>query len=764
MMPRILITISLLFVQALQGIAFSQIRSQQPVSIQRIQGPITLDGLSNEPAWEMIEPLSLTVYQPVYKGTPTQKTEIRIAYDDTYVYVAGRMYDTDLKGIRGNSLYRDEYAGDDTFAIVLDTFNDNENMLWFSTTPTGVRFDWAVANDAQISGDFRGAINSSWNTFWDTAAKITDEGWFAEIRIPFSSLKFQDNGGKVVMGMSAYRFISRLNERHMYPDTPPNWSMGWAKASMAQDVVFDGVYSKKPIYITPYLSGGSSFINELNEPETAYLSTTDFTREAGLDLKYNLTSNLTMDLTVNTDFAQVEADDQQVNLTRLSLFFPEKRQFFQERAGIFEFGTGRVDRLFYSRRIGLDEDGNPVRILGGGRVVGRIGSWDIGMLNMQTDKSSTLPSENFGVLRLRRQIINPFSYAGGMITSRLGQDGSYNLAFGLDAILRPFGDEYLTVRIASTVDDAPVLDDDSILEGDQEAHGESNNLFEASLFRAQWERRTTQGLFYRYTTKRYGPTFNPELGFITRENIWANGGSLGFGWFGDENDWYRQISPSLSGSTILRNEDGSLESARVGTEFNIESKRGTRVSIEADFSYEDLAEDIEFPEDTSVPIGSYRFVGVEAARRGPNGRLFGIDSQVFAGTFYDGWRVDLGVGPEWAISKHVQLEAEYELNIVRFPDRDQEFEAHVLRFRSQLALNTKVSLSTFVQLSSASDLVTTNVRFRYNFKEGNDLWLVYNEGANLDRFNEYNRDRNRPIVPKVDNRLLLLKYTYTFGG
>ena len=313
----------------------SQARSEAPFSIQRLEGPIDLDGMSNEPAWEGITPLELTVYQPVYKAAPSQPTEIRVAYDDDYVYVSGRMYDSNPHGIRGNSLYRDEYAGDDTFSIILDTFNDNENMLWFATTPTGVRFDWAVANDAQISSDFRGAINSSWNTFWDAASIVTDQGWFAEIRIPFSSLRFQDQNGKVVMGMSAYRYIARLNERHMYPDTPPNWSLGWAKASEAQDVVFEGVYNKKPLYVTPYVSGGSRFVNELNDAETTYLSDTDFTREAGVDLKYNLTSNLTMDLTVNTDFAQVEADDEQVNLTRLSLFFPEKRQFFQERAGHF---------------------------------------------------------------------------------------------------------------------------------------------------------------------------------------------------------------------------------------------------------------------------------------------------------------------------------------------------------------------------------------------------------------------------------------------
>jgi len=748
-----------IFLSCFPVAALAQVRSGEPITLQRIEGSIELDGFSNEEAWESIEPLDLTVYQPVYKSEPTQHTEIRVAYDDEYLYASGRMYDSSPKDIRGNSLYRDQYAGDDTFSLIIDTFNDNENMLWFSTTPTGVRFDRTVANDGELINGFSGTINSSWNTFWDTASQITDEGWFTEMRIPFSSLRFQDEEGRVVMGLTIHRFISRINERHVYPDTPPNWFLGWAKASMAQDVAFDNVYSKKPVYITPYVTGGSNFTNTLNDAETAFLSDTDFTREAGVDLKYNLSSNLTMDLSLNTDFAQVEADDEQVNLTRLSLFFPEKRQFFQERAAIFDFATGRVDQLFYSRRIGLDDDGNPVRILGGARVVGRIGNWDLGFLDMQTADSENLPSENFGVLRLRRKFLNDFSYAGGLITTRLSQNGAYNLALGLDATVRPFGNEYITLRVASTLDDEVVIEDD-----DGSEVIESNNLLRASLLRAQWERRTNQGFSYGVLTKRYGPTYNPELGFTTREDIWANRIGVGYGWLGSESDWYRRIAPEISGSIISRNEDGSTETAIGRLETFLEFKSGAWYDISLTAFYENLRESISFPEDTSVPEGTYRFTNISITRNSSNSSLFSLDAVASAGSFYDGWRMNFGAGPEWAISKHVLLEAEYELNLVRFPDRDQEFNAHVVRFRSQLALNTKVSLASFIQFSTASDFITTNLRFRYNFSEGNDLWFVYNHGANVDRNREFDLNRNHPIFPRVANRTLLLKYTYTFGA
>ncbi|MFK7843839.1 MAG: DUF5916 domain-containing protein [Rhodothermales bacterium] len=729
----------------------AQIRSETPVALQRLSSPITFDGFSDEPAWNAIEPLELTVYQPLFKAEPSERTEIRVAYDNDFVYVAGRMYVKDPATISGNSLYRDEYLGDDVMAIIFDTFNDNENALWFATTPTGVRFDWAVDKDAQVGQSFFGSINRSWNTYWDTATQKTDEGWFAEIRIPFSSLGFQDNDGRVVMGISSYRYIAQKNERHLYPDTPPDWPLGWAKASMMQDVEFDGIYNNKPVYITPYVLAGSNFTNTLNDAETAYLSDTDFTREVGLDLKYNLTSNLTMDLTINTDFAQVEADDEQVNLTRLSLFFPEKRQFFQERAGIFDFPTGRRDQLFYSRRIGLNDDGEPVRILGGARIVGRVGNWDLGFIDMQTDKSSELPSENFGVLRLRRQVLNPLSYAGGMITSRLGHDGSYNLGFGADAIIRPVGDEYISLSLAGTAD-SDIAEEGTI------------NLAKASLIRAQWERRTQRGLSYRFVTKRYGPEYRPELGFVTRENILALGSSVAYGWFGDETSTFRRISPSISGSTILRNTDGSIETGSLGLGLSLERNSGRRISIEADYSFEDLTEALEFPENTEVPIGSYQFVALEASRFDTRARKVFFDGMVAIGSFYDGWKLDIGVGPSWTVSEHLQFEMEYSINRVRFPDRDQSFDAHVGRLRTQVALNTKVSLSAFLQYSTASDLITTNVRFRYNFREGNDLWLVYNEGSNTDRERDFELDRNRPILPTRNNRILLLKYTYTFKG
>ncbi len=330
-----------------------------PLQLTRLSGTIVLDGLSDEAAWEAIEPLPLVMHAPTFRGSPTERTEIRVAYDDHYLYLAGRLYDSEPEAAGTADLSRDSFApNNDYFGLVLDTFNDNENALAFFTTPGGIRWDAAVFNDAQ--GDF--PVNLSWNTFWDVAVVQNGEGWFAEMRVPFFSLRFQDVDGQVTMGFTTWRYISRKFENVSFPAIDPSVG-GWAlfKASQSRKVSMEGVSSRNPVIITPYALGGVGQTAELDGDGRTYIHPGSRVGDLGLDVKYSLRSNLTLDITANTDFAQVEADDEQVNLTRFDLFFPEKRLFFQERASIFDFSLGGPIRLFYSRRIGIHE-GLPVPI------------------------------------------------------------------------------------------------------------------------------------------------------------------------------------------------------------------------------------------------------------------------------------------------------------------------------------------------------------------------------------------------------------------
>ena len=709
--------------------------AQEPLPLTYLTEPIQIDGLSDESGWQEIEPLPLIMYKPIYKGEPTERTEIRIAYDTDYFYCSARCYDTDTSGIRVNSLYRDRSSKDDKFGIILDTFNDKKTALSFWTTPAGIRGDEAVFNDGKSD-------NKNWDTYWDVATVQNEDGWFVEMRIPFSSLSFQDEAGRVTMGLIAYRNIARKNERVVFPDLSPE--RGIDTPSRAHPIVLSKVYSQKPVYFTPYVIGGLEQTPVLNDSKTAYHLENELARNVGLDIKYNVTSNLTLDTTLNPDFAQAEADDQQVNLSRFSLFFPEKRQFFQERSGIFSFNFIDRARLFHSRRIGIHDD-EQIPIIAGARLVGRIGNWDLGFLDMQTARKEDIPSENLGVLRLRRQVFNPHSYAGVMLTNRIDEKGTYNFAYGLDGIFRIFKKEYLTLKWGQTFEEQAVQEQPS-------------NFLDTAMFLAELTRRTDVGFDYELVAARRGKDFSPGLGYTKRKDFTQLQWGARYDWLMKKGTSIRQVSPlQFKGFVVLRNEDSSVESAQLDYDIDIEWKSGAVVTLDLQMDYEDLTKDEEFPKDTVVPPGSYTTFEAKGKFDMPSRKLFRADFDWAFGGFYDGWRLECKVKPTWNVSRHLEMSSEYEVNVIRFPERNQGFNAHVVRLRTRAAVNTHISLNAFVQYNSANDRFSTNIRFRYNFREGNDLWLVYNENLNTDREDKV------PRKLLTRGRTVLLKYTNTFG-
>jgi hypothetical protein len=712
--------------------------------LPHLDGPIRLDGLSNEPAWQAVRPWLPTQYEPDNGAPPTERTEFLVAYDDDYLYFALRGYDRDSTGIRSNTLYRDRLSGDDHFEILLDTFNDNETGLVFTTTPGGIRKDAAISHDAS-GGDINSGewINGDFNTFWDVATVVNGEGWFAEMRVPFTSLRFQERDGQVVMGIILQRKVARKTERLVFPSVARVADWAFLKPSLAQKIVLEGIRPSKPLYVTPYGLTGLEQTFRLNDAGTGYPRADQLKAEAGVDLKHGFSNNLTMDLTVNTDFAQVEADDQQVNLTRFSLFYPEKRQFFQERASVFEFRTGGLSRLFHSRRIGLTDQGEPVRLYGGARLIGRSGGWDVGFLDMQTAESDSLPSENFGVLRLRRQVFNPYSYAGAMVTSRVGLDGSYNLAYGLDGVVRVAGDDYLTVEWAQSFDHAQI------------DAGELG-LVNSGTFAAELGRRTRSKWGYDAVVAWAGPAYNPGIGFTQRNDFTLFDDAISYTWLPSQASSLILHTLGLAGFVFLRNPDGSVESAEVGPEWQFDAKSGAGGSAETRLVYEDLLVPFVLSPDAYVPPGSYTFFRAGASYHVSHTRLFQVNPHVEAGTFYDGWQATADITPTWYVSPHLELSGFYQFTRIHFPARDQQLDVHLARLRIGTAVNTKLSTNAFVQFNNTTHSVSANVRFRYNFREGNDFWIVYNTDVNTDRH------RLAPTLPFTDTRTALVKYTYTF--
>ena len=711
---------------------------EPPVTLPRI-GAITLDGIVGEGEWAGALELEGVMHVPVFGAEPSERTVFYLAYDSDNLYFGCRAYDSEPDQVRITTLARDVSTfNTDACGIRLDTYNDEENSLLFNTTPAGVRTDWAFANDA--SG---GPPNQDWNAFWDAAGALTEYGWSGEIRIPFSSLGFQVEDGRTVMGFSVARSIVRRNEQTVHPAIPPTWGpASLAKPSQMRKMILTGLEPEHPVYLTPYGLGGGGHTHALSQPGDAWDRDEQRVFEVGGDLRYGLSRNLNLDLSVNTDFAQVEADDQQVNLTRFSLFFPEKRRFFQERSAVFEVPLGFNERLFHSRRIGLVGQ-EPVRIFGGGRVVGRIGDWDVGFIDMQTDDTGAAPGENLGVLRARRRFLNQFSYLGGIVTSRVGDDGSYNVLYGADTVVRLFGQDYLTLNWAQSFDDA----DDLATE---------DGVFDRSMLRVNVQRRGNDGPLYSANLIRSGAIFEPGMGFLRRRDYLGGEASVGYGWRPGAVSAFNRYGVRTGGSFVRRNAGGTYESVGYSLGGDAETRGGHVVGVQASWSHEDLTRPFPLSADAGVPVGSYRFWEGSFNYQPPSGALFRPAVSLSGGQFYDGTIMSATLSPAWSVSRHLALSGAYELNHVEFADRGQEFTAHIGRLRTEFTFTTSTSASAFVQYNSADDVVVLNFRFRYNPTEGTDFYLVWNESLNSDR---YALDPARPLS---QTRTLLVKYAKTF--
>ncbi|MCB9288143.1 MAG: carbohydrate binding family 9 domain-containing protein [Lewinellaceae bacterium] len=719
---------------------FYRANSQSIINASRLSGPVVLDGELEDEAWKAISPLPYKMQMPQFGTEPSEKAEVLLAYDEEYLYLGGKLCLSDPSYLRPTTFKRDASDGTtDYFGIIIDSYRDKENAVAFFTTPTGLRWDGVVWNDALREED----MSIDWNTFWDVATTHSDTGWFAEIRIPWSSLRFQDKDGEVVMGIISWWYIAAKNEVDIFPLIPLKWgSMSGWKPSRAQEFRFEGVRSSKPLYIAPYILGGLQQSFDLNEEETGYVKKREPSLEAGLDLKYGITSNLTLDLTVNTDFAQVEADDQQVNLTRFDLFFPEKRLFFQERASIFDFSFDGFNRLFYSRKVGINEDGDPVRIYGGARLVGRAGKFDLGFLNMQTAASEGLNPENFALLRLRRQAWNENTYLGGIFTNRMDFRGNYNTTWGMDGIIRPFGDEYLTARWAQSFE-----------------NGKTNELFSLRPARAylNWERRRYDGFNYKLSLSNAGEDYLPGMGFELRENYTSLEPRLAYGWLMGEGSKFLRVQAFLEGLWVENHGYEKTESALAAAGVQFETKKGWGGQSTLLMDHEYVADTFELSDEVAIPIGEeYDFFQASGFLYSPFTNLAGALVEYTVGQFYDGNLFSIGLSPRVKLSSHFELEGYYGYNYVRFPKRDQQLATHLARLKALYMLDTKFSIAAFLQYNSLDEVYAGNIRLRFNPQEGNDLYIVYNDLLNG------NRKREVPHLPFTSARTVVVKYTYTF--
>ena len=715
--------------------------AQDGLRIVPLTGEIDFDGIPSEAAWQVLPKLELVQHYPVFGNSPTEKSDIWVGYDQHFLWVGARLYYNDMTKVVSTSKKRDETSDNsDSFGIILDTFNDNENALAFFTMPSGLKIDFTVSNDAAGGGGGPdNTINYTWNSYWDVKTTRDEQSWNVEMRIPLSSLRFQSVNQIAQMGLIINRRISHLNEIDTYPSIDRRYGgNARMKPSLASKVYFENIEPRNPVYVSPYVLAGYTRNFVVNETNTAYVKDNNPEYDAGLDVKYNITNNLTLDLTANTDFAQVEADDQQVNLTRYSLFFPEKRLFFQERSSIFSYNLGGPQELFYSRNIGI-ADGQPVRIIGGARLVGRVGKWDLGILNMNTAQYNGQPAENFGVARVRKQVINPNSYVGAIVSSRIDFDGKYNVAYGIDGIWRMFGDDYLDVKLAQSMES-----------------GLSSNVASAdpSFFSVAWERRSDKGLGYEVKYGWFGKNFNPGTGFLFNREIREVRGEIQYGLFPETSSvFWRRFS--LDFAYVSRLDDGKLENLEIAPQYLMEWKNGFNLFSSFNYLKEGVVSDFHLSPEVFVPAGDYSFVNFVGNFSTPSNKKVVANTGFEMGEFFDGNRFSAELETSFNISQSFQLTGSYKYDQVKFPDRQQDFTNNLARLKFTYMLNTHLSVSSYVQMNERDNLVITNLRLRYNPRDGNDFFLVFNDLRNL-------RDDNSTIRPPAYlTRTLMLKYTHT---
>ncbi len=756
MCNRNLLTFAIFFFTYLN--LFSQLSSssslKHSVFIDKLDNPIHFDGVPDEEAWASIDLIKLIMHSPTFGIKPTEDTEIRFAYDDEYLWIGAILYYNDV-GIIKSASYKRDYMGKgcDYLGVILDTYNDKENGVVFITTPDGLRFDASVQRDAVTTLPTQEAMNLNWNAFWEVLTKKFCEGWTTEIKIPLSSLRFQEINGEVRMGLIVQRWISAKNETNTFPAILPNWGeISPIKPSQAQEIVLRGIKSAKPFYIAPYALASYESKRELFDNEDSYRKFNNPALRAGLDVKYGLSSNLILDFTVNTDFSQVEADDQKINLTRMALFLPEKRLFFLERSDIFNFNSSGNNNLFYSRRIGLSEDCDPIRIYGGGRFTGKFKEWDLGLLNIQTAplwlKNSSgieeekMPSENFGVMRLRRRIINENSYVGSMVTSRLGFGGSFNVAYGLDGSIRLYGNDYFSLVWSQTFEDTI----------------KNNSVLEPTRFMIAYERRSKKGLGFDIRYIQSGVNYNPGIGFESRDNYSIARATIQYGWMPGSNSRLYWHSPSIILRYFTYVDDGSFMSFHNHTGWNFQSKSIWKGEMFFVHDIEDLRDSLEIQEDkVYVAPGKYNFFYMIGNLFSPVSKPFFATFNTETGQYYDGIRLSFRIEPTWNISKHLELAAVYNFDYVDFSRRNVKMINHITGIKVLYMFDTHFSAFAYVQYNTDVNEIITNIRFRYNPKEGNDLYLLFNEGRNT------NLIREIPNLPVYFQRSVMIKYSYTFN-
>jgi hypothetical protein len=555
-LPAAFLFSAILFAAVLPRSAAGQIPGPESVLVAvRTADPISIDGSLDEAVWRDAQPATGFRQRWPADGAPaTERTEVRVAYDDQAIYFGMVMFDSEPDRIMRSILHREgRLDQDDVIIIALDTYHDRRSAYLFAVSSFGTQADAHFTNERLVVPN-----DWMWEGVYDTEARITERGWELEVAIPLTTIRF-DEADAATMGVAFYRFIRRKNEEVTWPHIPIRYT-GVADGGMDQASQFaalQGLENLRPgrhIEVKPFGILGAQ--KRAGSPAAAAEADTDVLDEIGVDVKYSLTPSLTLDLTYNTDFAQVEADNVQINLTRFGLFYPEKREFFLERSDLFQFGNSRSTEVFFSRRIGLTND-----IIGGGRLHGQAGPVSIAFMNLQTDNAgegeNLIAGANNTVLRLRGDVL-PRASVGGILTNFQNSD-TYNRTLGFDGEYRFFSSSGIRVWWANT------WDEESDAGSSSDGSGSTSAGYASLTLRNDRYSATAS-----YTD--VGERFNPALGFVSRRDMVRYGWNLAWTPRFEGSSWARQLIVSPHGHYIL-GQDGrrQTEDARLDGILNFQA-------------------------------------------------------------------------------------------------------------------------------------------------------------------------------------------------
>lgn len=672
--------------------------SNKEIKALKTQEAIKIDGHLNEKDWSRTQIIDDFTQQYPNEGDPlSQRTEVRLLYDREKLYIAFQCFDSQPHKIIANEMRRDGMLWqNDNVYIMLDTYGDKLQGFFFRINPLGAKSDTAVTDGGEN-------LNGSWDCIWDAAGHQHDKGWTVEIAIPFNQLRYKENK-KMEWGVNFGRNIPRTTETSQWIQVPQSqsWSGTFHPIYQGKLTGLQDISSPSYLDVKPYLLGGlAENLDDSSDWQR------DNAGDMGLDMKYGVTSNLTLDLTVNTDFAQVEADQEQVNLNRFSLYFPERRDFFLEGSGLFSFGADIGGwgppplSVFYSRRIGIEEE-REIRILGGGKLTGKVGSYSVGALNMTTAVSEEIPMTNFSVLRMQRHILSDSS-VGFILTNRQSNLGrGYHRNGGIDLFLRPH--DQWRIRAMTVGSWSPNADERDY------ALYLSNN----------WRNKH---LRFNVSYLDIGPNFTSEMGYVYRNNVRSF--KMNSGTNSQINRYFiRDAGIGLSGNYIL-DHDNRLIGWEVFLGGNISFPTNDGVSINFQRYFDRVDEEFNI-EEAEITAGNYEMNQYSMSVYTDTSRPFSIYGGLNYGDYFQGKKIGYYIDSQWRATHQLALDTRFNRNHLYFPDIS-DITTTIVGGRINYAFNTRIFTKLFVQYNHTEERTRANFLLNYIYRPGSDFYLVFNQ-------------------------------------